>query len=139
MLELKYLFHCQFNDGETFVQNKEDKSFIDETKSAFTDLLKKAEEKSIDTFSLTDNVNTYLVDLRDGHFEINGIPFFAHEQTFQNDLQVSNFRLIYYRRNQIQVNTATNESSIPNTLCYIMGWQANQADGKNIQKLIYIK
>ena len=137
---LKYNFACQFNDGSVFYQNSEDKSILFEGKSAFTDILELQKEKSIINFWLfEDNTdNTFLVNLVDGHFEINGIPFFIHEQTVDVKKILSNFRLIYFRRVTQSINLTTEKEADP-SIIYLLGWQANYPDGSNHKEIIYIK
>lgn len=133
---LKYLFHCQFNDGEIFSQNADDRSLTDPKKSSFFDLLQ--DTRKVEKFWLTDehNFNTYLVDLTDGHFEVNGCPFFLHEQSI--NVKLAKFRLIYFRRRTAHLNVVTKEQS-ESPIIFVVGWQANHPDGRNEQQLLYIK
>ncbi len=135
---LKYLFRCQFNDGEIFYQNLEDTSTLEEGKSSFFDLLEKEKQSPIKEFYLYEkDINYYSVNLKNGSFTINGISFFIHEQTTDLSKKLSNFRLIYFRRVTQSLNITTGEALAPTTV-YIIGWQANYPDGKNEQKLLYI-
>lgn len=70
---LKYLFSVTYWDGSNFQQTPEDESKTVPGGSCFTDV-KKSE---IYQFSLEGGGHTFLVDLNDGHFEIDGqdIPF----------------------------------------------------------------
>ena len=75
---LKYLFVAQFEDNSLFIQNEDDVSMFDEKRSAYYDLLQA--QKKVKKFWLTDKYDTYLVDLEDGHFEINGKEFICEGQ-----------------------------------------------------------
>ena len=135
---LKYLFRCQFNDGETFIQTQADVSKHIEGKSAFTDVLKKVEDgNQIKYFSLNSRDDTYLVDLDNGCFAVNGIPFFMHEQTVDKSKKLTNFRLIYFRRVAQSINLTTDKQT--SNIIYLMGWQANYPDGSNHKQIMYIK
>ena len=134
---LKYLFTAQFNDGATLEQTQEDISKIIPKKSAFFDVLN--DTRKVERFWLY-NIRTdtkYLVDLIDGHFEINGNPFFLHEQTIDESKTLSDFRLIYFRRVQQSMNIESGEASTKTM--FIIGWQANHPDGKNEKRIIFIK
>lgn len=69
--QMKYHFEALFDDGEVFVQNAADKSEIDEKRSAFYDLLQK--NKPMRSFGIFGE-HVLVVDLHDGHFELDGIP-----------------------------------------------------------------
>ena len=124
---LKYLFACQYNDGSMFTQNKEDVSLIDTKKSAFFDVML----DQVERFWIENQDNIYLVDLSDGHFEVNRVPFFMHEITIDATKHLTNFRLIYKRRNWVD-----NKSG--HRIMYMLGWQANYPDGKNEKRIMMI-
>lgn len=84
-LELKYLFCAMLKDGTVVEQNEADTSSRVEGKNAFYDLLEVDEEGNPKThsddgklickddialFQLEDGEHRYLVDLTDGHFEV---------------------------------------------------------------------
>lgn len=131
---LKYLFACQYNDGSMFTQNKEDVSLIDTKKSAFFDVLLDQVERfwiyNLPT-GRQDPDNIYLVDLRDGHFEVNRVPFFMHEITIDATKHLTNFRLIYKRRNWV-------DNKGGHRIMFMIGWQANYPDSKNEKRIMMI-
>src|SRR4051812_41703280 len=94
MENLAYLFECHFTDGSIIFQTQEDVSTVDPTRSAFYDVVQKLD--AVEVFGLVNDQNTYAVDLRDGHFELNGVPFEVHSGTQLPPDCV--FRLIYFRR-----------------------------------------
>lgn len=132
-VELKYLFSAYFTDGSCFAQTSEDRSVIDpEKRSAFYDVMQQVEAgKVISIFELTDGTNIFSVDLTDGHFEVNGVEFFMHEE---RDLE--DFRIIFFRQHTHHFNQEHEEQA--HEIVYRMGWQTTK-DGKNIQRIMEFK
>lgn len=136
---LKYLFTATYSDGSTFTQNAEDKSAIDPVKrSAFYDV----DHSKLVTFSLQGEGHSYLVDLRTGHFEIDGVI-----QPSTTKKPIENLRLIYYRQH---THTFKLGGQIPgaeggeaktreldHSVVYVIGWQCT-VDGENCQEVIRI-
>lgn len=122
---MKYLFSCTFKDGDFYSQTHKDVSQIDKTKSAFFDV----KDKDIKQFWLEGERHEYLVDLEDGHFEIDGVPFKMHDE------ELSNFRLIYFRKNTIQFQGL---QTISHDIEFCIGWQTTK-NGKNYQQILTIK
>lgn len=124
---MKYLFKALFKDGSIIEQTPEDKSLTTEGRNAFYDVLQRMGE--VRAFALYGDNNEYLVDLEDGHFEVNQVPINLYNEP------VSNLRLVYFIRNTI----ITNLSEITaHHKAYNFGWQANDAAGNNVQRLITI-
>lgn len=136
MQELKYLFECHFVDGTVYQQNPEDTSTSIPGKSAFTDVLQRIDDVVV--FGIFNNETTYAVDLRDGHFEINQVPF---EIALPDDLVLSEdvkFDLVYFRRvkhNQVLGQLMTEEST---TIDYHFGWKTTVND-KEYQQVLIVK
>ena len=130
---LKYLFDVEFTDGSTYTQNLEDKSFYEPDKrSCFFDVMKAVEcGRKIKLFLLSDGKNGFLVDLTDGHFEVNGVKFFMHEER-----DLTNFRIIFFRQHTHHFNQDNKE--IGHEITYRVGWQANDKDGNNVQRVMEI-
>lgn len=134
MAELAYLFECHFSDGTAIVQTPEDISSIDPTRSEFFDVLQRTED--IESFGIYNNENTYAVDLRDGHFEINGIPFEVHgDDELPVDINQCKLRLIYFRRHRHTVTLGLDGEE--HDVAYHVGWQTT-IDGKNYQRTISV-
>ena len=88
--KLHYVFRCKFRDGTHLFQTPDDVSAVDPKRSAFCDVVQRLAE--VQTFSITNGRNTYLVDLRDGHFEVNGVKFYAAPPTG------GTYELVYFRQ-----------------------------------------
>lgn len=136
---LKYLWTCQYNDGRTLSQNQEDVSTEDPKRSMFFDVVLDrvirfwiTDQFGNNTLEAVEPPNTYLVDLTDGHFEVNGAKFFYHEITLDPSKHITNRRLIYKMRNWIDNNGNTKRM-------WMLGWQGNYPDGENVQRYLMIE
>ena len=139
---MKYVFVVEYLDGSTFVQNDKDVSAIDPARSAFFDVA----QDQVKTFSLWGDDHAYLVDLRDGHFEVDGVTFKMHEP----NEALPPFRLIFFRRHRhqmtahLQMNSQrtweqTQREPETHEIVFRMGWQALNARGENIQRVMEIE
>jgi len=122
---MKYLFEAVYKDDSSYKQTQEDKSVLHEAGSCFTDVI----QDEVSKFSLVGE-HTYLVNLDDGHFEIDGVSFAMHEEKLED------FRLVFWRRHTHSFNQAQEE--LAHDVIYRLGWQANDKDGKNIQRVMEI-
>jgi hypothetical protein len=122
---LKYLFTAQYLDGSVFAQNPEDVSSVDPKRSAFYDV----DHSKLAIFYLVSSNNVYSVNLIDGHFEVNGVPFRLHD-----DPELKDFRLIFFRQHTHNYNIITKEE-LSHEIVYKLGWQTTK-EGKNIQHVI---
>ncbi len=132
-LELRYLFGVRFADGSEFFQTAEDQSAIDAARSAYYDVCQARENGSrVEVFQLEGQGHTYLVDLRDGHFEIDGAPFLVELPPAGAALD-----LVYFRRRRHHANATVvvDENSKPRIVdlmdagreCeYHFGWRAGE-------------
>jgi hypothetical protein len=127
--KLKYLFTVEYEDGTLLEQTPDDVSSKDPLRSAFYDI----DQEKVIGFCITNQENgeIYGVSLIDGHFEINGVPFFAHSR----DLKVDKRRLIFFRRHFHEFNPGTMQET-SHRLEYHFGWQANDETGKNHQTVL---
>lgn len=130
---LKYYFDVEFTDGTTYTQNADDRSvFEPEKRSCFFDVKRLIEEgRKIRYFMLSDGKDVYMVDLTDGHFEINGKSFFMHERRDFTD-----FEIIFFR--QHTHNFMASGAETAHDIVYRMGWQTNK-DGQNFQQVMEIE
>ena len=122
---LKYLFRVEYLNGEVFCQTQEDVSKQDPKRSAYFDI----DQSKIKTFSLIGE-NTFLVDLQDGHFEVNRIKFSLHDET------LSGFRLVFFRKHRHHFNLQYKE--LAHEVTYRIGWQCTK-NGKNYQRIMEIE
>lgn len=141
---LKYLFTATYKNGTVYQQTLEDISKTDPKRSCFFDV--KIDELA--SFVLKGNGHEYGVDLRDGHFEIDGVQFFMHEdpvkilpnkKTFL--MPLTNFQLIFFRRHTHTFQVAVrenNQKEIGHEIVYRLGWQCTVA-GQNYQQIMQFK
>jgi len=131
---LKYLFAARFKDGKILQQQPDDISSIDPLKSSFYDVLKEEENgNQLELFCLADGVNDYLVDLNDGHFEVNGVKFNIHN----SEHFFTNRRIIYFRRNVL--NFTQGLEPLHKEVTFKLGWQALDIHGNNVQYVIELE
>ena len=126
---LKYLFVAGYKDGSYYQQNEADVSCTDEKRSCFFDV----DQEQVWDFILNDKEgNWFLVDLVDGHFEVNGKPFFMHDQ----GEGLKDFRLIFYRQHEHDFNLGMEE--VAHRIRYCIGWQTNDKNGNNVKRIMEI-
>ena len=134
-MPLKYLFQANFSDSTFIQQTQDDQSTLLPEKSAFYDVLQKQDD--LVSFGLfSDEVpTTWAVDLKDGHFEVNELPFMVHGApvTFPVDTV---FRLIYFRSVKRHFRIGTIEA-IGVDISYHIGWQTT-INGQNHQRTIEV-
>jgi hypothetical protein len=135
---LDYLFIAHFTDGSVIHQTRYDVSTIEPlTRSAFYDVVQRLPE--VESFTLTNGPRSHTVYLKDGHFNSDGkILINPHGE-------LTNFRLIYFRRVQVSSYSADELEHViiddrrrPTVKLFVMGWQANDARGKNFQMVLEI-
>jgi len=123
-MPLKYLFIAEYKDG-VFKQTPEDVSVKDPKRSCFFDV----DHDKLVRFHLVGD-HKFTVDLRDGHFEVNGVSFFMHEEPLKD------FRLIYFRKHTHHFNIQYEEKA--HEIVYRMGWQTTNEKGENVQRVLEI-
>lgn len=130
---LKYLFIVEYKDGSIFEQNPLDISITDGKRSSFFDV----KQDEVKTFYIGDGKNGFLVDLTDGHFEVNGVSFFMHDA----GSGLKDFRLIFYRQHLHHFHIG--DYGVPNELMheinFCIGWQTNDEKGNNIKRIMEVK
>jgi len=127
-VNLKYLFIVKYKDGSIYQQNEQDVSLTDNTRSCFFDV----KQDEVEEFHLVDADNTYSVFMHDGHFEVNGVPFYMHDE----GEGLADFRLIFYRQHEHMVNVGGGGfQQLDHTIKYCIGWQTN-LEGKNIKRIM---
>lgn len=149
MDKLKYLFIAGFVDGSAFPQPENDTSTIDEKRSAFYDLLQRAEKSPIENFTLwqvepdpdTGFRKIFSVHLKTGLFSINGIFFRMHDE------ELSGFKLIFFRKHQRRINQQViadgkggwapgKAEELDHVITYRIGWEAHDGKGNKVQRIM---
>jgi hypothetical protein len=153
-MPLKYIFTVLYKDGSVFVQNEHDKSLIDPKRSCFTDAIHQIKDGKFvldEAGQLVSRMNdihrfllqgsppegdyAYMVDLVTGHFEVNCVPFRIHN----SEVEYSNRRLVFFRRHYQDIHVTGDKHTVGNDrVVYHLGWQANTAEGKNVQHVMEI-
>jgi len=108
---MKYIFTATYKDGSTYIQNMEDVSVSDEKRSCFFDV----DKDNLKTFRLDGDGHSYLVNLEDGHFEVDGVSFLLHEEPLEA------FKIIYFRRHRHHYQAGAETS---HEMVYRLGWQS---------------
>lgn len=158
MSDLKYLFEAEFVDGEILLQPEDNKSRVHKMDaegyqpSAFRDVLDKEKKVRLREFHLVGEGHRYTVNLEDGHFEIDGIPFVAHQQGLRVwSTKDDPLRIIFFRETKQEQNLTfrmdgeggSELESVENGERYVsryfIGWQTKLANGENIQQTIAVE
>lgn len=130
-MPLKYLFTAEYTDGTIYQQTPEDVSVSDPKKSCFSDI----DHRKLVKFTLKGEGHSYAVNLRDGHFEVDGVQFFMHE-----DFDLVAFRLIFFRQHTHTIQqTRFADKELSHEIVYRMGWQTTTVRGENYQRIMQIK
>ena len=128
-MSLKYLYTVTYLDGSEYQQNPEDKSVSDEKRSCFFDI----DQDKVALFTLKGDGHEYSVNLVDGVFSVDGVPFQMHEE------ELYGFRLIFWRNHTHSFNVGAEKSEeTSHETVYRMGWQCT-VDGTNHQRVMQIK
>ena len=129
--EFRYLFRAVYDDGSFFDQTHEDVSSKG-VGTCFSDV----EHDRLSQFQLisVDGDDCYTVSLHDGHFEVNGVQFFMHDE------ELFNFRVIYFHRHRRHHRTTEDGEyvQVAHEVSYRLGWQANDRRGNNVQRIMEV-
>jgi hypothetical protein len=138
-VRLAYLFEAHFADGTMIQQTAEDRSAIDpEKRSAFYDVMQRVDE--LQFFGLFNDQHTYVVDLRDGHFEVDGRPLFL-EPTARPLPRGGKFSIVYFRDHEqdFEMSGRDGEQTMgEHRIAFRLGWEYEVA-GKKYEQAIVIK
>lgn len=135
MVEAPNILHfvATFADGSQIVQTADDAGTV-EGRNCYYDVLQRQKEVPLVCFVLAaENYPAFGVDLRDGHFEVNGVPFFQHTQ------QLKDFQLVYFR-NVSQHRTISRNGGTIDTVevGYDLGWTTENAEGEAFERVMRI-
>lgn len=133
---LHFLFVARFSDGTVFEQTAEDVSKTRERGSAFTDLQALlAGGKELESFFLVGDGHVWAVDLRDGHFERDGEPFWIGDRDLPPG---SKPELVYFRRVQQNKTIGGDGSQLEmwTTIRFFFGWETALPDGSKVRAVM---
>lgn len=132
-----YSYTAVFEDGHIIERDMNDpegdKSLTTEAGSRFTDVQNYEKTSKLISFVIHNNQISWGVDLRDGHFEVGGIPFWQHRPDLE---PYKDFRVIHYRTVRRTLNQETGEQT-GETLAYAVGWQVTHK-GENVQRIVVV-
>ncbi len=129
----QFHFVATFADGSQIFQNEEDRSLTVPEKNCFFDVLERSKTEQPISFVITNGEHVFGVDLRDGHFEVNGVPFFQHRPEFA-DQQYTDFCLVYFRSPKIEIDARTQEPIRGTVGSYTIGWTAKDSADIEVKK-----
>lgn len=95
----------------------------------------KAQSSKLISFVLHNDEFSWGVDLTDGHFEINGVPFWQHRPDLN---PYKDFRVMYWRTVVREIHQETTEVTGGQAIGYTLGWQVTH-NGENVQRFIVIE
>ena len=152
---LSYLFAAQFLDGTRVEQTQDDVSISDPCRSAYYDLCQcdadgkvlldsygiSIPRSDIAFFGLTNGAHYYVVDLRDGHFEVDGARFDAQPTTRPEISDGGRYRLVYFRDRRQHIAHGIDGSSTAweSPIRYRFGWEYVDPDGRKWQQTLVIE
>lgn len=135
-----YSYTATFEDGTEIFRDMNDpeadkcQTRTDGTGSRFTDVQEKEKDSKLVSFVVHNDTQSYGADLRDGHFEVNGIAFFQHRPDRDG---YKDFRVVHFRSVQLVLNQVSGEQVSGEVVGYSVGWQTNDTEGNNVQRILY--
>jgi len=123
---LAYRFTAVYSDGSEYQQNAADVSATDPQRSCYYDV----DQSRLSFFFLEGGGRRYGVSLEDGSFWVDDARFRMH------DGDLSGFRLVFFRRHKHSLMIGSGERG--HETVYRFGWQATDADGSNVQRIMEI-
>jgi hypothetical protein len=136
-MTLKYRFTAFFKDGTDIHQGPEDVSKLDPTKSTYYDVVSKT-DSPLEVFELCDGRNQFMVDLVDGHFEVNGITVWLQPIATDTIPPGGRFELIYFRDHRHSF-TLGSEEAPSHEVGYRIGWNYAAPDGQTYTQCMVVK
>ncbi len=127
-MEVKFRFSVLYTDDTVFEQSADDTSVTRKGGSSFTDV----RQDDVLRFGIEGDGRTALVDLSDGHFEVDGAVLWVGGD-YQHFTPETVLRLVYFRRNVLAFNAEYVEQA--HRVVHYLGWQTT-IDGKNYQQII---
>lgn len=135
--KLTHLFTAFFENNTCYTQGLNDESLAVKGKNCYYDVLQRKDEVIAFKLENVETGNEYGVDLSDGHFEINGVPFTIHDRL----LVPRNLQLYYFMETNVDVIVNAHSHKIEGQHHYInrylLGWEMKQ-NNKTIKHAITI-
>ena len=151
-LDLKYMFGAHLASGEEVFQNAEDLSPTSAGKNCYYDLLRHNEageilpcpidgvalpRLDIEIFQLEGDGHRYVVDLRDGHFQVDDVPFFMGPLPPANE----KLMLVFHYRVSQHIKTSMREGKrkreiIGRDVEYHFGWTTEDKSRQQVMILV---
>lgn len=139
---LKYRFVAEYVDGTILQQNAEDVSAVDPKRSAYFDV----DHSRLRAFALLGKEHNFLVDLQDGHFEVDKVVFSVHDAKDA----VPPFKLVFFRRHQNSIKMDYRVEQNGDTLwqrtydpthrvSFRLGWEAQTPSGDPVHRILEIE
>lgn len=122
----KYLYRIIYKDGTHYDQNANDISVANSDKSCYYDV----KPNDVNYFLLSDGISSWMLDLRDGGFSVNGEPKF-----YLTTEALTDIKILHYRR--VVMNLEDDKKAI--TVNYILGYTAKTLEGAAVSHHIVIK
>ena len=127
-----FLFVATYADGSQIIQNEDDASETTAGKNCYYDVLSRVDKPV--SFVITDGDKVFGVDLSDGHFEVNGVPFFQHRPELE---PLSDFDLVYCRTPEQTIDARSGKHISGRIAGYTIGWQTEK-DGIYVKRTLSI-
>jgi hypothetical protein len=137
-MTLKYRFSAFFEDGSDIRQGPDDVSKLDPAKSAFFDVASKT-DSPLQVFELCDGRNQFMVDLVDGHFEVNGITVWLQPIATDTIPPGGRYELIYFRDHRHQLTVGDTVQELSHQIAYRIGWKYAAPDGQTFTQCMVVK
>lgn len=129
-------FIATFADGTQILQNVDDVGSID-GRNCYFDVMQKQLDAPLICFVLAgENYPTFGVDLKDGHFEVNGVPFFQHSDPL-TDFSLLYFRDVQQHRTFQQKDGRLVEPVDTAEVGYTLGWSTTHK-GQEVKRFLKI-
>jgi hypothetical protein len=125
-MELRYLWAVKYADGTHFAQTGDDKSVTAEGKSAWFDVKK----DQVQILVLFNDKHRYLVDLTDGHFEVDGVPIWNGQNPAP--VNVAKLEPVFFRQHTHEFTPGKADVHL---VRYCIGWRCT-VDGREHKEII---
>ena len=116
----KWKFTAFYNDGSSYHQTADDQSRTTPGQSSYHDV----DQSKLERFTLNNSPNYFSLNLRNCEFTTNAGKFKLHTEE-----PLINVKLVYYRHLSFPL---TEQADAPVDVRYILGFQADNTDGRPV-------